>query len=28
VGALSFVNKDIPDNARVFGIPVKTVGAK
>lgn len=25
IGAFSFVNKDIPDNAIVFGIPVKTI---
>lgn len=26
VGALSFVNKDIPDNATAFGIPAEVIG--
>jgi acetyltransferase-like isoleucine patch superfamily enzyme len=25
IGAFSFVNKDIPDNARAFGIPVRVI---
>jgi acetyltransferase-like isoleucine patch superfamily enzyme len=25
IGAFSFVNKDIPDNARAFGIPIKVI---
>ena len=25
VGAFSFVNKDIPDNARAFGIPIRVI---
>ena len=25
IGAFSFVNKDIPDNARAFGIPIRIV---
>jgi len=27
VGAFSFVNKDIPDNARAFGIPIRIINS-
>ncbi|MEN6507605.1 MAG: acyltransferase [Smithella sp.] len=27
IGAFSFVNQDIPDNARAYGVPAKVVGA-
>jgi len=27
IGAFSFVNKDIPNNAQAFGIPVKVIGS-